>query len=119
MALRHVCGEHIASSNQSFDQLTNHRAIGGRAGQFPDVETAKKVQVDFTLAAANAFAAKLLPALDEAKDFKFVFCSGGMASRDQETSLWILQDTRKLKVKPFLKVNVAHTHITRASPKMD
>ncbi|QDS71311.1 hypothetical protein FKW77_001766 [Venturia effusa] len=72
-------------------------AIGGRAGQFPDVATAKKVQVDFTLAAAKAFASKLAPALDEGKEFKFVFCSGGMASRDQEINLWILQDTRKLK----------------------
>jgi hypothetical protein len=73
------------------------RAIGGKANDFPDVQTAKKVQVDFTLAAANAFVEKLLPALDE-KIFNFVFCSGGMASRDQEKSLWILQDTRRLKV---------------------
>ncbi|KAE9966940.1 hypothetical protein EG328_008511 [Venturia inaequalis] len=72
-------------------------AIGGRAGQFPDVQTAKKVQVEFTLAAANAFASKLLPAIDQAKDFKFVFCSGSLASRNQDTSLWLLRDTRKLK----------------------
>lgn len=84
-------------------QLRCDRAIGGRAGQFPDVQTAKKVQVDFTLAAANAFASKLLPVLDEGTNFKFVFCSGGLASRDQDISLWVLQDTRKLKVSPSLE----------------
>ncbi|TID14181.1 hypothetical protein E2P81_ATG09060 [Venturia nashicola] len=88
-------------SDELLDELSGAEAclwaIGGRAGRFSNVQTAKKVQVEFTLAAANAFASKLLPALDEGKDFKFVFCSAGLAVRDQDTSLWVLQDTRKLK----------------------
>jgi len=71
-------------------------ALGGKASDFADVETAKKVQVDYTIAAANAFTERLLPAA-EGKIFKFVFCSGAMAARDQSKSLWLMGDTRKIK----------------------
>lgn len=46
---------------------TRQRTIGGRATQFPDVETARKVSVDYTLAAAKAFSglASKLPEVSE------------------------------------------------------
>ncbi|KAI0008414.1 hypothetical protein F4779DRAFT_450959 [Xylariaceae sp. FL0662B] len=72
-------------------------AIGGRAYQFPDLETAKKVQVDFTLAAANAFLDALAPQLPEPQKFRFVFCSGKFAEWDQEKRLLMLPGTRRLK----------------------
>ncbi|KAI1084852.1 hypothetical protein F5B20DRAFT_523508 [Whalleya microplaca] len=71
--------------------------IGGRAYQFPDQETAKKVQVDFTLAAANAFLETLAPQLPEPQKFRFVFCSGKFAEWDQTKRLIMLPRTRRLK----------------------
>ncbi|OTA65357.1 hypothetical protein K449DRAFT_463472 [Hypoxylon sp. EC38] len=72
-------------------------ALGGRATQFPDVETARKVSVDYTLAAAKAFIDELAPKLPEPQKFRFVFCSGKFAEWDQDKSLLMLADTRKIK----------------------
>ncbi|KAL7624584.1 hypothetical protein AAE478_006151 [Parahypoxylon ruwenzoriense] len=72
-------------------------AIGGRAGQFPDLETARKVSVDYTLAAANAFISELAPKLPEGQKFRFIFCSGKFAEWDQDKSLLMLKDTRRIK----------------------
>lgn len=83
------------------DKLTLHRAIGGRATQFPDVETYRRVQVDFTLAAARAFRETLVPQLPAGKQFRFVFCSGKFAEWDQKKPLSFLADTRRVKVRFF------------------
>ncbi|KAK4237205.1 hypothetical protein C8A03DRAFT_44927 [Achaetomium macrosporum] len=72
-------------------------AIGGRATQFPDVETCRRVQVDYTLAAAKAFLEHLVPQLPEGKQFRFVFCSGKFAEWDQKKPLHFLADTRRIK----------------------
>ncbi|KAI0182102.1 hypothetical protein GGR52DRAFT_67504 [Hypoxylon sp. FL1284] len=72
-------------------------AVGGRTTQFPDLETARKVSVDYTLAAANAFVAELAPKLPESQKFRFVFCSGKFAEWNQEKSLKMMEDTRKIK----------------------
>ncbi|KAK4148550.1 hypothetical protein C8A00DRAFT_19637 [Chaetomidium leptoderma] len=72
-------------------------AIGGRATQFPDVETYKKVQVDYTLAAASAFLETLVPQLPEGREFRFVFCSGKFAEWDQTKPLHFMADTRRVK----------------------
>ncbi|KAK4192865.1 hypothetical protein QBC35DRAFT_483622 [Podospora australis] len=69
-------------------------SIGGRAGQFPDLETHKKVQVDYPVAAARAFQQSLVP---EGQDFKFVFCSGKYAEWDQQKPLYFMSDTRRVK----------------------
>lgn len=74
------------------------RCIGGKVEDFPDIETAKKVQVHYTLAAANAFASRLL-AKAPAGTFRFVFCSGAHAVRDENAHLWFQQETRRLKVR--------------------
>ena len=75
------------------------RTVGGKVQDFPDLETARKVGVDHTLAAANAFATSLAPRLESGRKFAFVFCSGDGASRDPDTKLWIMSDTRKIKVR--------------------
>ncbi|KAI1480429.1 hypothetical protein F4774DRAFT_378402 [Daldinia eschscholtzii] len=69
--------------------------IGGRATQFPDVETARKVSVDYTLAAAKAFTEALAPGLS--RPFRFVFCSGKFAEWDQNKNLKMMKDTRLIK----------------------
>ncbi|KAI8630762.1 hypothetical protein F5Y19DRAFT_33361 [Xylariaceae sp. FL1651] len=72
-------------------------AIGGRAPQFPDVETARKVSVDYTLAAAKAFTTELAPQLPEGRKFRFVFCSGKFAEWDDKKHLAFMSDTRHIK----------------------
>lgn len=70
-------------------------AIGGRVAQFPDVETARKVGVDYTLAAAKAFVEAKLAG--EGKIFRMVFCSGWLAEWNQEKNLRFMEHTRKIK----------------------
>ncbi|KAL1874740.1 hypothetical protein VTK73DRAFT_268 [Phialemonium thermophilum] len=74
-------------------------AVGGRATQFSDVNTAKKVSVDYTIAAAKAFIAALAPELLSRKGnkFRFVFCSGKFAEWDQQKRLSFMSDTRHIK----------------------
>ncbi|KAH6854117.1 hypothetical protein B0I37DRAFT_305647 [Chaetomium sp. MPI-CAGE-AT-0009] len=72
-------------------------AIGGRATQFPDMETYRRVQVDYTLAAAKAFRETLVSQMPQGKQFRFVFCSGKYAEWDQAKSLHFLADTRHVK----------------------
>ncbi|CAH0034781.1 unnamed protein product [Clonostachys rhizophaga] len=72
-------------------------AIGGRATQFPDLDTFRKVSVDYTLAAARAFKQHLAPALPGGQRFRFVFCSGMLAEWDQQKSLLFMADTRLVK----------------------
>ncbi|KAL2256448.1 hypothetical protein VTK26DRAFT_1644 [Humicola hyalothermophila] len=72
-------------------------AIGGRATQFPDIETYKRVQVDYTLAGARAFVNTLVPRLPEGKQFRFAFCSGKFAEWDQKKALHFMAETRHVK----------------------
>jgi hypothetical protein len=77
-----------------------NRAIGGRVDQFGNnVELARKVGVEYTLAGAKAMHVHLSssPPLPEGKKFHFVFCSGMLAEWDQSRKLYFLEDTRKIK----------------------
>ncbi|KAI1204537.1 uncharacterized protein F4807DRAFT_329010 [Annulohypoxylon truncatum] len=71
--------------------------LGGRAYQFPDVETARKVSVDYTLAAAKAFIDELAPKLPEPQKFRFLFCSGRGAEWDEKKNMRMFADTRRIK----------------------
>ncbi|OAP65343.1 hypothetical protein AYL99_01315 [Fonsecaea erecta] len=72
--------------------------LGGKVEDFPDFQTARKVGVDFTLAAADAFVKTICPNLaPQGHRFRFVFCSGMGAEWDQDKKLWLFSDTRKLK----------------------
>ncbi|KIW04912.1 uncharacterized protein PV09_04083 [Verruconis gallopava] len=64
--------------------------VGGGAWEFPDYETAYKVQVTYTVNAAKAFAERLGP-------MRFVFCSGRWAARDERGKLRFFGDTRRIK----------------------
>ncbi|EAQ92945.1 predicted protein [Chaetomium globosum CBS 148.51] len=72
-------------------------AIGGRATQFPDIETYRRVSIDYTLAGARAFQEALVPQLPEGKQFRFLFCSGKFAEWDQDKPLHFMADTRHVK----------------------
>jgi hypothetical protein len=52
--------------------------------------------VDYTLAAVTAFTESLTPGLE--KPLRFIYCSGAAAVRDQEKPLWLMPQTRKIRV---------------------
>ncbi|KAJ5811289.1 hypothetical protein N7474_007590 [Penicillium riverlandense] len=57
----------------------------------PDNETARRVSVDYTLAAA-----RVLQETAENK-IRFVYCSGAGAERDHNKPLWFLQEYRRIR----------------------
>jgi hypothetical protein len=78
--------------------ISMNRCLGGKVQDFPDLQTARKVGIDFTLAAARAFLSGLCPILREnGQKFRFVFCSGRGAEWNQDRNLWYFAETRKLK----------------------
>jgi nucleoside-diphosphate-sugar epimerase len=60
--------------------------------RIPDNETAQRVSVDYTLAAV-----RVLQEIGQ-KPFRFIYCSGAAAERDQTKPLWIMQDYRRIRV---------------------
>jgi len=63
------------------------------------VELSRKVEIDFTHAAAKAFQEHLAPSLKaQGKKFRFVYLSGKFAERDMTKKLWFISDTRMIKV---------------------
>lgn len=73
------------------------RALGGRRSQFSDMESFRKISVDYLLAAANAFVTYLAPSLPSGQPFHFTFTSGKDAEWDQEKSLMFMEETRRVK----------------------
>lgn len=65
----------------------------------PELDTARKVSIDYTLAAAKAFAQDSAPGNGKAKKFRFIYCSGFVAERDQTKPLWFMQDYRRIRVR--------------------
>ncbi|RAH54654.1 NAD(P)-binding protein [Aspergillus piperis CBS 112811] len=63
-----------------------------------DTETARRINVEYTMAAMRAFGTHL-PSWVEGggKKFRFVYLSGGMSERDQSRSLWMAGETRKIR----------------------
>ncbi|KAL1965845.1 hypothetical protein VTN77DRAFT_5166 [Rasamsonia byssochlamydoides] len=72
-------------------------AIGGRVTQFPDLETAKRVGIEYTHAGAQAFLQHVTPSLEAGQKFRFVYCSGWGATEDPNKTLLIVPDTRRIK----------------------
>ncbi|MCJ1377502.1 hypothetical protein MMC17_000597 [Xylographa soralifera] len=69
-------------------------ALGGRGGTTADL---RRVEVDYTMAAATAFTTSLAPMLPERKKFRFVYLSGMISETNQEKPLWYAQNARRLK----------------------
>ncbi|KAH7386189.1 hypothetical protein BKA64DRAFT_680342 [Cadophora sp. MPI-SDFR-AT-0126] len=57
-------------------------ALGGIPSRFPDLATARKVNVDYALAAAKVFVETLSPQLSTGKKFRFLYVSGHAVDRD-------------------------------------
>ncbi len=95
----HLVRHEFSAGNRAYCR----RCLGGKVGDFGgDVQTARKVGVEYTLAGANALIEHLVPKLEMGKKFRFVFCSGRGAEQDPAKSLWMMKDTRLIKVRPML-----------------
>ena len=71
-------------------------ALGLVAPSQPELQ--RRVNYDFTLAAANAFASSLAPqAAQQGKKFRFVYTSGHYVERDQQAQLWVMAEGRKMR----------------------
>lgn len=79
----------------------------------PDNETARRVCIDYTIAAAKALTP---PPTSEgggtSQRLRFVYLSGGAAERDQKKSLWFKQDYRRIRVRerPLAYVSFPHVY---------
>ncbi|GLA73571.1 hypothetical protein AtubIFM55763_004498 [Aspergillus tubingensis] len=63
-----------------------------------DTETARRINIEYTMAAMRAFGTHLSSSVEEGgKKFRFVYLSGGMSERDQSRSLWMAGETRKIR----------------------
>jgi hypothetical protein len=62
-----------------------------------DMNIYRRVNVDYTLAAVKAFTEYLTPGLG--KPLRFIYCSGAAAVRDQEKPLWLMPQTRRIRVR--------------------
>ena len=58
----------------------------------------REVQVDYPMAAVNAFSDILASQLDTGKGFRFVYLSGALSEKDPNKSLWFLGELRRLRV---------------------
>lgn len=94
----------IPTVSANMNDPQHFRAIGGRAYQFPNIETARKVHVGYVVPAATAFMTALAPKLPAGQKFRFVFCSGAFAEQKQDKSLLFMGDTRRVKVGAFLLI---------------
>ena len=64
----------------------------------PDNEAAKKISVDYTMAAARAFTQQTAANNNNDRKFRFVYLSGGAAERNQTKPLWFMRDYRRIRV---------------------
>lgn len=74
------------------------RAVGGLANKFSNYETLHKANVVYPVTAARIFAETLASEMKPGRRFRFVYLSGALAERDQEKPLWIMHDSRLVKV---------------------
>lgn len=76
------------------------RALG--KPYIPDNDEARRVSLDYTLAAARAFTEQQQhAAAGDGRDskFRFIYMSGKAVQRDQTKSLWFLSEYRKMRVR--------------------
>ncbi|KAK4866977.1 hypothetical protein LT330_007718 [Penicillium expansum] len=57
----------------------------------PDNDVARRVSLDYTLAAAQVFQETCQ------KPFRFIYCSGAATERDQTKPLWFMQEYRRIR----------------------
>lgn len=79
-----------------------------------DIETQRKVNLEYTMTACEAFAKQIAPVTVERsqRKFRFVYTSGVAAVRDQQKSLWFLGKLRRLRVSEIQPTSNLGLHTT-------
>ena len=68
-----------------------------------DVETTRKVSIDYTVAALDAVMKAVIPGLRTRREkMRFLYLGGILNERDQERRLWFLGELRRARVGSFL-----------------
>jgi hypothetical protein len=92
----------LFSSLRPADQPTEadpDRALGSPAHKNPNLEDCRKIEIGYTVAAAEAFTKSFAPPLKaKGKTFRFVYLSGMLANRDQKKTPWFMPNSRNIKV---------------------
>ncbi|KKK24514.1 hypothetical protein ARAM_002352 [Aspergillus rambellii] len=70
---------------------------GAEASQHVRPGHVSKNHVEYTMAAVGAFSEYRTATGANAKPFRFIYCSGVAAVRDQETTLWLLPGMRRIR----------------------
>jgi len=91
-----VCAEFLHYDQTVLSQLAGAEACIWCLGT---ASSTREVHIDYTMAAANAFATTLASTLDAGKKFRFIYLSGALAEKDQEKRLWFLENGRKMRVR--------------------
>jgi hypothetical protein len=71
------------------------------AWKYPSADIARRVNVDYTVAAAEAWIRSFIPHLHKGSRFKFLYVSGLTVERDTEKKFLIMADTRRMKASPL------------------
>jgi hypothetical protein len=102
-SLSHRCFPPIIQKDKEIanTKIQLGRSLGIKKYQSPAGESGRTINLDYTLAAAKAFQESFAARLaDQRKGkFRFVYCSGIIAERDQEKSLWFMGEGRKMRVR--------------------
>jgi len=65
--------------------------------RIPDNDEARKISINYTLAAVKAFSRDFTLEDGKSEKFHFVYLSGAAAERDQTKPLWFMQDYRRIR----------------------
>ncbi|CZR63958.1 uncharacterized protein PAC_13855 [Phialocephala subalpina] len=79
--------------------------LGGIPSKFPDLATAKKVNIDYPFEAAKAFIEHLAPQVPGGGKFRFLYVSGHAVDRNLEKKHWVFNDAIHIKGEIENKLN--------------
>lgn len=97
MSLKHrpkLFGRDSADIPFSFPSV---RALG--KPHIPNNDEARRVCVDYTMAAVKVFTENAAAKEDRGSKFRFIYVSGMAVQRDQTKSVWFMSDYRKIRVR--------------------
>ncbi|KAF5861520.1 hypothetical protein ETB97_012846 [Aspergillus alliaceus] len=76
--------------------VTHHPKTLGKA-VMTDMEMARKIHIEYTLSSLEAFHRAVASGSQSPMKFRFVYCSGAVAERDQSKPLWFAQEYRRIR----------------------
>ncbi|KAK2763767.1 hypothetical protein FQN54_009384 [Arachnomyces sp. PD_36] len=94
-----IMNDFLSYSESTLEDLKGAKACIWSLGKpyISNNELARKVSIDYTLAAAKIFDQQLSSGPGKGEKFRFVYCSGAATERDQTRSLWFAQEYRRIR----------------------